>query len=62
MGEEDENRKKIVGEMVLNGNGGGVVVVGLGCEKKEGDVLGEFVGGYEEEGMGLMVGEKVEDE
>jgi altronate hydrolase len=62
LGDDHENTKKILRDMVLHPNAGGVLVVGLGCENNQPDVFREFVGEYDESRIKFMVAQKSEDE
>ena len=62
LGEDHENTKKILRDMVLHPNAGGVLVVGLGCENNQPDVFREFLGEYDQERVKFLVVQKVEDE
>ena len=42
LGDDHENTKKILRDMVLHPNAGAVLVVGLGCENNQPDVFREF--------------------
>ena len=62
LGDDHENTKKILRDMVLHPNAGAVLVVGLGCENNQPDVFKEFVGEVDPERVQYMVSQKVEDE
>ena len=62
LGEDHENTKRILRDMVLHPNAGAVLVVSLGCENNQPDVFREFIGEYDEERIKFMVSQKVEDE
>lgn len=62
LGEDHENTKKILRDMVLHPNAGGVLIVGLGCENNQPDVFREFIGAYDEDRVKFMVVQKVGDE
>lgn len=62
LGEDHENTKKILRDMVLHPNAGAVLVVGLGCENNQPDVFRGFVGAYDEDRIRFMVAQKVDDE
>ncbi len=47
LGDDHENTKKILRDMVLHPNAGAVLVVGLGCENNQPDVFREFLGEYD---------------
>lgn len=62
LGDDHENTKKILRDMVLHPNAGAVLVVGLGCENNQPDVFKEFVGKVDPERVQYMVSQKVDDE
>ncbi len=62
LGEDHENTKKILRDMVLHPNAGAVLVVGLGCENNQPDVFEEFIGEYDKDRVQFMVTQKVGDE
>ena len=62
LGDDHENTKKILRDMVLHPNAGAVLVVGLGCENNQPDVFREFLGEYDEDRVKFMVTQKVGDE
>ncbi len=62
LGEDHENTKKILRDMVLHPNAGAVLVVGLGCENNQPDVFREFLGDFDPERVKFMVTQKVGDE
>lgn len=62
LGDDHENTKKILRDMVLHPNAGAVLVVGLGCENNQPDVFREFIGEYDEDRVKFMVSQKVNDE
>lgn len=62
LGDDHENTKKILRDIVLHANAGGVLVVGLGCENNQPDVFREFIGQYDEDRVKFMVVQKVGDE
>ena len=60
LGEDHENTKKVLRNMVHHPNAGGILVVGLGCENNQPDVFREFCGDFDEERVRFMVAQKVE--
>lgn len=62
LGDDHENTRKILRDLVLHPNAGGVLVVGLGCENNQPDLFREFLGHYDESRIKFMVVQKVEDE
>lgn len=47
LGDDHENTRKILRDMVLHPNAGGVLVVGLGCENNQIGAFREFIGEYD---------------
>lgn len=62
LGDDHENTKKILRDLILHPNAGGVLVVGLGCENNQPDVFRDFLGAYDEDRIKFMVVQKVDDE
>ena len=62
LGDDHENTKKILRDMVLHPNAGAVLVVSLGCENNQPDVFREFLGDYDHGRVKFMVTQKVDDE
>lgn len=62
LGDDHENTKKILRDMVLHPNAGAVLVVGLGCENNQPDIFRQFLGEYDTERIKFMVCQKVDDE
>lgn len=62
LGDDHENTKKILRDMVLHPNAGAVLVVGLGCENNQPDDFREFLGEYNRDRVSFMVTQKVGDE
>lgn len=62
LGDDHENTKKILRDMVLHPNAGAVLVVGLGCENNQPDVFREFLGEYDHDRVSFMVTQQVGDE
>ena len=62
LGDDHENTKKILRDMVLHPNAGAVLIVGLGCENNQPDVFREFLGDYDQDRVKFMVTQKVGDE
>ena len=60
LGDDHENTKKILRDMVKHPNAGAVLVVGVGCENNQPDVCREFIGEYDEERVKFMISQKVE--
>lgn len=62
LGEDHENTRKILRDMALHPNAGGVFVVGLGCENNQIGAFKEFLGDFDTERIRFMETQKVEDE
>lgn len=62
LGDDHENTRKILRDIVKHPNAGGVLVVGLGCENNQPDRFKELLGDYDEERVRFMVTQKVDDE
>ena len=60
MGDDHENTKKILRNMVLHPNAGAVLVVGLGCENNQPDVFREFCEGYNPDRVQFVVAQKIQ--
>ncbi len=59
LGDDHENTKKILRDLVLHPNAGAVLVVGLGCENNQPDIFREFLGEYDTNRIRFMVTQKV---
>ncbi len=62
MGGDQENTRKILGNLIVHPNAGGVLVLGLGCENSNIDVLKPYIGDYDPERVRFVVAQKEEDE
>ena len=62
LGDDHENTRKILRNMVQHPNAGAILVVGLGCENNQPDTFREFLGEYDEERVRFMVIQEIEDE
>ena len=62
LGDDHENTRKILKNMVKHPNAGAVLVVGLGCENNQLSTFREFLGEYDEERVRFMVVQEVKDE
>lgn len=60
LGDDHENTKKILRDMVLHPNAGGVLVIGLGCENNQPKVFEEFCDDYDRSRVKFMVCQEVE--
>lgn len=62
LGDDHENTRMILRNMVLHPNAGGVLVVGLGCENNQPAAFREFLGDYDTERVRFLVCQEVADE
>ncbi|MDR1191776.1 MAG: altronate dehydratase family protein [Verrucomicrobiales bacterium] len=62
LGGDHETTRKILRDIVLHPNAGGVLVLGLGCENNQPDAFREFLGEYDESRVKFLVGQKSRDE
>ncbi|SHE37723.1 D-altronate dehydratase [Bacteroides luti] len=62
LGDDHENTRKILRDMVLHPNAGAVFVVGLGCENNQLPAFREFLGEYDADRVAFMETQKVGDE
>ena len=62
LGDDHENTRKILRDMVLHPNAGEVLLVGLGCENNQLNSFKEFLGEYDTERVRFMECQKVDDE
>ena len=62
MGDDQENTRKILANLINHPNAGGVLVLGLGCENSNIDVLKPYIGQYNEDRVKFLVCQESEDE
>lgn len=62
LGDDHENTRKILRDMVFHPNAGAVLVVGLGCENNQPEAFRESLGVYDTERIRFMVSQEVDDE
>ncbi|MFA9377938.1 MAG: UxaA family hydrolase [Lachnotalea sp.] len=62
MGDDQDNTRKILADLVNHPNAGGVLVLGLGCENSNIEVLKEFIGPYDENRVKFLVAQESDDE
>ena len=62
LGDDHENTRKILSDLVHHPNAGGVLVIGLGCENYTMDSFKALVGEVDEERVKFMVSQEEEDE
>ncbi|MBP5386872.1 MAG: altronate dehydratase [Prevotella sp.] len=57
---DHENTRKVLRDIVLHPNAGGVLVLGLGCENNQPDDFMEMLGDYDKNRIRLLVTQKVD--
>ena len=62
LGDDHENTRRVLSDMVHHPNAGGVLVVSLGCENNQLDAFRELVGPVDESRVRMFVTQKVGDE
>ncbi len=62
MGDDQENTRTVLADMIRHPNAGGVLVLGLGCENSNIPVLKEYIGEYDEQRVRFLQCQDVEDE
>lgn len=62
MGEDQENTRNILADLIRHPNAGGVLVLGLGCENSNIDVLKGYIGEYDEKRVRFLVCQESENE
>ncbi|MDO4490749.1 MAG: altronate dehydratase family protein [Lachnospiraceae bacterium] len=62
MGEDQDNTRRILADLVNHPNAGGVLVLGLGCENSNIEELKKFIGDYDENRVRFLVSQECEDE
>lgn len=62
MGDDQEHTRKILADLINHPNAGGVLVLGLGCENSNIDVLKPYIGDYDENRVKFVVAQECEDE
>lgn len=62
MGDDQENTRKALAGLINHPNAGGVLVLGLGCENSNIDVLKPYLGDYDKNRIRFLVCQDVEDE
>ena len=61
LGEDNENTRHILRDLVLHPNAGGVLIVGLGCENNQPHEFVKLLGDYDHDRIKLLVCQEVED-
>ncbi len=62
LGEDQDNTRRILANLIQHPNAGGVLVMGLGCENSNIDELKKYIGDYDEERVKFLVAQDCEDE
>lgn len=62
MGDDQEHTRTILADLINHPNAGGVLVLGLGCENSNIEVLKPYIGDYDERRVKFLVCQEVEDE
>lgn len=62
MGDDQENTRKILSDLINHPNAGGVLVLGLGCENSNIPVLKDYIGEYDENRVKFLISQESEDE
>ncbi|WP_305066851.1 UxaA family hydrolase [Marinilabilia salmonicolor] len=62
LGDDHENTRKILRDIALHPNAGGVLILGLGCENNQPGAFREFLGDFDEERIKFMVTQDVQNE
>ena len=60
LSDDHENTRKILRDIVLHPNAGGVLVLGLGCENNQPEQFMEMLGDYDKSRIRLLVTQKVD--
>lgn len=60
LGDDHENTKKILRDMVHHPNAGAILVVGLGCENNQPAIFREFCGNYREDRVKFIVSQDIQ--
>ncbi|WP_034453081.1 UxaA family hydrolase [Butyrivibrio sp. AE2032] len=61
-GDDQEHTRTILSDLINHPNAGGVLVLGLGCENSNIDVLMPYIGKYDSERVKFLVCQKSDDE
>lgn len=62
MGDDQEHTRTILADLIHHPNAGGVLVLGLGCENSNIDVLKEYIGEYDADRVKFLVSQECTDE
>ena len=62
MGDDQNNTRQILADLINHPNAAGVLVLGLGCENSNIDELKKYISAYDEERVRFLVAQESEDE
>ncbi|MBR2133081.1 MAG: altronate dehydratase [Eubacterium sp.] len=62
MGDDQENTRKIISALIRHPNAGGVLVVSLGCENSNAEVIKKYLGDYDKKRVKFLVTQNVDNE
>ena len=62
MGDDQENTRQILADLINHPNAGGVLVLGLGCENSNIGELKRYIGSYDEDRVKFLVCQESDDE
>lgn len=62
MGDDQEHTRTILADLINHPNAGGVLVLGLGCENSNIEVLKEYIGAYDEKRVRFLTAQECDDE
>ena len=62
MGDDQEHTRQILADLINHPNAGAVLVLGLGCENSNIDVLKNYIGEYDPERVRFLVSQESDDE
>ncbi|MBO4802049.1 MAG: altronate dehydratase [Bacteroidaceae bacterium] len=60
LGEDHENTRKVLRDMALHPNAGGVLIVGLGCENNQPREFEKLLGDYDRQRIRFLISQEVE--
>lgn len=62
MGDDQENTRQILADLIQHPNAGGILVLGLGCENSNIDVLKDYLNDYDADRVKFLVAQEHENE
>ena len=62
MGDDQEHTRQILADLINHPNAAAVLVLGLGCENSNIDVMKNYIGEYDPERVRFLVAQECEDE